>query len=82
MLLLNCFDINNAMNSHMVKTIAGDGTAGCNGDSQPSTIAQLYCPYRKYMLYIGDEINNRIRSVNIASGITTTLCWKWKSRFW
>ena len=75
--LLLCSYRTDSMQSYLVKTIAGTGTAGYNGDNQAATSAQLYLPYGLCAdtagnLYIGDQSNNRIRKINIASGIITT----------
>ena len=62
----------------IITTIAGNGTAGYSGDGGPATSAALHNP--EYLtldsagnLYIGDYLNNRVRKVNAATGIITTV---------
>ncbi len=52
----------------IISTVAGDGTAGYNGDGIPATSAELYYPYgvaatSSGKIYIADTYNNRIRAV-------------------
>ncbi len=59
-----------------IYTIAGDGTAGYNGDSQAATLAELYYPYGVSTdtdgnLYIADQYNHRIRRVACGTGISS-----------
>jgi hypothetical protein len=59
-----------------IYTIAGDGTAGYNGDSQAATLAELYNPYgvatdNAGNLYIADEYNQRVRRVACGTGISS-----------
>jgi trimeric autotransporter adhesin len=61
----------------IIKTIAGTGMAGFNGDGIPATDAQLKRPVYLAVdssanIYITDQFNHRIRKVN-ASGIITTI---------
>jgi len=63
--------------SGIITTVAGNGTAGYNGDDIPATSAELYNPFGVAVdsagnLYIADFYNARIRKVD-ASGIITTL---------
>ncbi len=59
-----------------IYTIAGDGTAGYNGDSQAATLAELYNPYGVTTdtagnLYIVDQYNHRVRRVACGTGISS-----------
>ena len=62
----------------IITTVAGNGTAGYSGDGGLATSAALHNP--EYLtldsadnLYIGDYLNNRVRKVNVATGIITTI---------
>ncbi|HXP87708.1 MAG TPA: IPT/TIG domain-containing protein [Bryobacteraceae bacterium] len=60
----------------IITTIAGNGTAGFNGDLGPATNAQLNRPVGVAVdsagsLYIADTLNNRIRKVS--NGVITTV---------
>ncbi|WP_461080471.1 NHL domain-containing protein [Spirosoma flavus] len=60
----------------IITTMAGNGTAGYNGDKGPATSAYLSHPYGVAVsgsgdLYIADTYNSRIRKVNQAGVITT-----------
>jgi DNA-binding beta-propeller fold protein YncE len=62
----------------LISTLAGNGTAGFSGDEGPATKAQLSQPHslgfdRVGNLYIADVSNHRVRKVDDASGIITTL---------
>ena len=65
--------------SGIITTIAGTGEgAGYNGDGIPATTAALYYPYDVTMdsvgnLYIADFSNYRIRRVDAATGVITTV---------
>jgi sugar lactone lactonase YvrE len=61
-----------------IATVAGDGTKGYGGDGGPATWAELNNPYGVALdsagnLYIADTLNNRIRKVDVATGIITTV---------
>jgi sugar lactone lactonase YvrE len=61
----------------ILTTVAGNGTAGYNGDDIAADCAELNCPFGVAVdsagnLYIADERNQRIRKVD-ASGIITTV---------
>jgi hypothetical protein len=61
----------------IIRTIAGTGTAGYNGDGIPATAAQLNAPYSVTVddtgnVYIGDAYNFRIRKIDTL-GIIHTL---------
>ena len=58
----------------IITTLAGTGTAGNSGDGGPATAALLYYPARLAFdgsnnLYIADQFNNRVRKVNLTTGI-------------
>ena len=60
----------------IIKTFAGSGNEGYNGDSMPATQATIDKPFGLALdnngnLYIADRGNNRIRKVNKAGIITT-----------
>ena len=62
----------------VITTVAGNGTAGFSGDNGPATAAELGYPNGIAMdsagdLFIGDSSNNRIREVNHATGVITTV---------
>lgn len=61
-----------------ITTVAGIGIAGFSGDGGLATAAQLQNPRGIALdvqgnLYIADWFNNRIRKVNISTGIITTV---------
>ncbi|NDD63272.1 MAG: hypothetical protein EBZ36_04740, partial [Acidobacteria bacterium] len=61
-----------------ITTIAGNGESGFGGDGGPARKAALSFPLavavdRNGNLYICDNVNSRIRKVNIATGIITTI---------
>ncbi len=62
----------------MITTVAGNGIGGYNGDGGPATAAELYYPQSVVVdsagdLFIDDSSNNRIREVNAATGVITTV---------
>src|SRR5437899_2634327 len=64
--------------SGIITTVAGSGTAGFSGDGGPAIGAGLFRPAGIAVdssgnLFIGDSFNERIRRVNRASGIITTV---------
>ncbi len=64
--------------SGMITTVAGNGSMGFAGDGGPATSATLFNPIgiaadASGNLYIADYNNNRIRKVNAASGIISTI---------
>lgn len=61
-----------------ITTIAGSGAHGCSGDNGAATSALLFSPEAIAVdtggnLYIADSECNRIRKVNAATGIITTV---------
>ena len=62
----------------VIETVAGNGTAGFSGDGGPATEASLAWPRDAAIgpdgrLYIADTDNHRIRAVDLATGIITTV---------
>lgn len=62
----------------IIKTIAGTGVAGYNGDGIPATAAQLNSPYGVAVddtgnIYIADMYNYRIRKID-TFGMISTVC--------
>jgi len=62
----------------LITTVAGNGTNGFSGDGGPATSAALLTPLGVARdaagnLFIADGLNNRIRGVNAATGIITTV---------
>jgi sugar lactone lactonase YvrE len=60
----------------IIRTIAGTGVAGYNGDGIPATDAQLNIPEGIAVddtgnVYVGDGLNYRIRKINTSGVITT-----------
>ncbi|WP_243688186.1 chitobiase/beta-hexosaminidase C-terminal domain-containing protein [Geotalea toluenoxydans] len=58
--------------------VAGNGMGGYSGDGGPATQASLYAPHRIVLdgsgnIYISDTFNHRIRKVNSATGLISTL---------
>ena len=61
----------------IITTVAGSGVAGGTGDAGQATAATLNAPARVLTddannLYIADQANNRIRKVNLTTGIIST----------
>ena len=66
-----------AVDTGIITTVAGTGTAGFSGDDGPATSAQLRTPTGIAVdaagnLFIADAANNRIRRVAADTGIITT----------
>jgi hypothetical protein len=62
----------------IISTVAGTGTAGYNGDGILATSAQLNNPNEVSFdasgnLYIADWFNNRVRKINMSTGIINTI---------
>ncbi len=67
-----------AAGTGIITTIAGNGNTGFSGDNGPATSASIYGVYSIALdnagnLLIADTFNLRIRRVNLASGIITTI---------
>lgn len=63
--------------TNIITTIAGVGYASYNGDSILATKAEINHPNsivldKKGNIYFSDEFNNRIRKIDVATGIITT----------
>jgi len=61
-----------------ISTVAGTGDQGFSGDGELAVFAQLNRPYNVYAdddggLFISDVGNHRIRHVDLASGVITTI---------
>ena len=66
------------LNTGIITSVAGTGTAGSSGDGGPATAAQLNKPIAlcfdaQDRLYIADENNERVRRVDLNTGIITTV---------
>ena len=64
-------------NNGIISTIVGDGTIGFSGDGGPATSAKINFPSDLTVfnnkLYFADRENARIRKVDLATGIITTI---------
>ena len=61
-----------------IETIAGNGVAGFSGDGGPGTSASLNNPRDLAIgpdghLYVADELNNRVRAIDLSTGLITTV---------
>jgi sugar lactone lactonase YvrE len=70
----------------VISTVAGNGTAAFGGDAAAATLGQLYKPQGVAVdasgnLYIADTDNQRIRRVDAATGIITTVAGNGTSGF-
>ena len=64
--------------SGVITTVAGNGTSGYGGDGGQATAAELATPCDVFVdsagnLYIADAGNNRIREVNLTTGVIVTI---------
>jgi cytochrome c peroxidase len=62
----------------VISTVAGSGQLGFSGDGEQAIFARLNRPYNVYAdddggLFISDAGNHRIRHVDLASGVITTV---------
>ena len=62
----------------IITTVAGNGTLGSIGDNGPATSAELHYPDAVAVdsqgdLFIADSFNNRVRAVNLSTGVITTV---------
>lgn len=69
---------NEDFTSGIVTTIAGTGTPGFSGDGGPATGARIHFPQDVEIgpdgnLYFADTNNDRIRMIDVATGIITTV---------
>ena len=63
--------------SGLISTVAGNGTAGYNGDGGPATAAEMDYPWNVAVdgcgdFFIADYRVNAVREVDLASGVITT----------
>ncbi len=71
---------------NILETVAGTGTAGFGGDDGPATKAQLNNPRDLEMgpdgrLYIADELNHRVRALDLTTGVITTVAGNGKAEY-
>jgi hypothetical protein len=64
--------------TRIITTVAGNGTVGFSGDGGPATSARLFDTVDMAVdasgnLFIADRLNNRIRKVDAAIGVITTV---------
>ncbi len=64
--------------TYIIRTIAGDGTAGFTGDTGPATAARLNTPSSVTVssagdVYICDQLNARIRKIDHTTGVISTV---------
>src|SRR4029077_8123094 len=64
--------------SGVISTVAGNGDKGYAGDGGPATAAALNEPYgivldRAGSIFIADRLNRRVRRIDVATGIITTI---------
>ncbi len=67
------------MKSGVISTVAGNGKPGFSGDGGPATAAQMKDPISIQFapdgrLFLCDIGNNRVRAVDVKTGIITTVC--------
>ena len=70
----------------IITTIAGNGSKGFSGDGGPATSARIKYPFSLYVdargnIFIADTYNYRIRKVDGATGIITTVVGDGHKRF-
>jgi len=66
------------LESKVITTIAGTGEAGFSGDGADATEAELHFPRKLTIgpdgrLYVGDQLNHRIRAIDLESGMIETV---------
>ena len=62
----------------IITSVAGTGTFGFSGDGAAATFAKLYYPRgmafdKAGNIFVADQFNNRIRKINVSTGIITTV---------
>ncbi|HTA82014.1 MAG TPA: T9SS type A sorting domain-containing protein [Bacteroidia bacterium] len=70
-----------ALKGQTVNTIIGNGNPGFSGDGGLATAAEIYAPNGVALddsgnVYVGDNLNNRIRKLNVKTGVITTIAGK------
>jgi sugar lactone lactonase YvrE len=70
----------------IITAVAGTGSSGFTGDNGPATAAELNNPFGVALdaagdIFIADHNNNRIREVNHATGVITTVAGNGSSGF-
>jgi len=78
LLFLFCFICSAHIHAQTINTIAGNGSKGYSGDDSLATKAVLnqptdVCTDTAGNLYIADQYNNRVRKVDVKTGIITTV---------
>jgi sugar lactone lactonase YvrE len=71
---------------NVITTIAGNGLSGYNGDDQLAVQASLNNPKDVEVgpdgrLYVADDLNNRVRAIDPATGIITTVAGNGEAAF-
>ncbi len=74
------------LESGEITTVAGTGEAGFGGDGGPALSAKLNSPHKLTFgpdgrLYVGDQLNNRIRAIDLKKGTITTVAGNGKQGF-
>ena len=76
---LDAVDVEAVPSTSLITTVAGTGAAGYSGDGGQAVLAQLNTAHgvavdvARNFLYIGDQASNRVRQVDLATGIITTV---------
>ena len=75
-----------SLSTQLIKTVAGNGSAGFSGDGGAAVSAQFDQPWGIAVdangnLYVADFGNNRIRKIDIATGTVTTIAGNGNSSF-
>ena len=70
----------------VISTIAGNGESGFSGDGGPATQARMNQPYgividRAGNIYVADRLNGRVRRIDGATGVITTLAGDGSGKF-
>ena len=74
------------LKARKIDTVVGTGEAGYGGDDGPGTAAQINNPRDLEIgpdgrLYIADELNHRIRALDLGSGVITTVAGDGDAKF-
>ncbi len=70
----------------VISTIAGNGESGFSGDGGPATQARMNQPYGIVIdsagnIYVADRLNGRVRRIDGATGVITTLAGDGSGKF-